>query len=80
MMNQVPSANPDAQKVGLPCPRCGGFIPTTIFQLLTSRVLFCPHCRLELRIDPAKSRLALDVLRKVQCAQKNLDERSHFYR
>lgn len=68
------------QRTGLKCPQCGTFIETSIFQLLTSNALVCPACHLRLRIDKMKSRPAFDALRKVQLAQKNLEEKSHFNR
>lgn len=68
------------QKTGLKCPQCGAFIETTILQLLTSQALVCPACRLRLNIDRMKSRQAFEALRKVQAAQKNLEEKSKFNR
>lgn len=68
------------QKTGLKCPQCGIFIETSIFQLLTDQGLTCPACRLRLNIDNIKSKSAMDALRKVQQAQKNLEEKSKFNR
>lgn len=68
------------QKAGLNCPQCGTFIETTILQLMTSNAIVCPHCRLRLNIDRMKSRPAFEALRKVQAAQKNLEEKSRFDR
>lgn len=73
--------NPAAQqRTGLKCPRCGHFIETSIFQLLTSRSLVCTSCLLRLDIDRAKSRPAFEALRKVQAAKDNLERKSHFRR
>lgn len=69
-----------AQQVGMKCPQCGTFIPTTIFQLLTTPALVCPSCHLRLTIDRMKSRAAFDALRKVQVAQDRLERASHFKR
>lgn len=66
------------QKTGLKCPQCGIFIETSIFQLLTEQGLTCPACHLRLNIDHIKSQQAMDALRKVQQAQKNLEEKSKF--
>lgn len=66
------------QKTGLKCPQCGIFIETSIFQLLTEQGLTCPACHLRLNIDHIKSQPAMDALRKVQQAQKNLEEKSKF--
>lgn len=66
------------QKTGLKCPLCGNFIETSIFQLLTTNALVCPSCGLRLRIDRMKSQKAFDVLRKVQDARKNLEQKSKF--
>lgn len=68
------------QRVGLNCPQCGTFIETTMLQLITANALICPKCRLRLNIDRMKSRQAIEALRKVQAAQKNLDEKSKFNR
>lgn len=68
------------QMAGLKCPQCGTFIETSIFQLLTTNALVCPSCHLRLKIDRMKSRQAFDALRKVQMAQKNLEEKSSFRR
>lgn len=66
------------QKTGLKCPQCGTFIETTVFQLLTGQGLDCPGCHLKLNIDHMKSQSAIDALRKVQQAQKNLEEKRKF--
>ena len=42
--------------------------------------LKCPQCGLVLNIDPIKSRTAIDALKKVQAAQENLENKSHFNR
>lgn len=68
------------QKTGLKCPRCGTFIETSIFQLLTEQGLTCPACHLRLNIDHMKSQPAMDALRKVQQAKKHLEEKSKFDR
>lgn len=68
------------QQAGLKCPQCGTFISTTIFELLTTNMLVCPTCHLRLRIDRMKSKPAFDALRKVQMAQKNLEQKSKFNR
>lgn len=70
----------DERKTGLNCPQCGGFIETTIFQLLTSHAIQCPHCHLRLTIDRGKSKQALDALQKVQIAKDNLERKSKFNR
>lgn len=78
-MNEM-SPNPQQQRTGLNCPQCGEFIETSILQLLTSHALVCPRCRLRLNIDRNKSRQAFEALRKVEAAQKNLEEKSRFNR
>lgn len=67
-----------SRQTGLNCPQCGKFIETSIFQLLTSSVLYCPSCHLRLVIDRMKSKPAFDALRKVQMAQENLEKKSKF--
>lgn len=63
---------------GMKCPQCGAFIETTISQLLTAQVLECPNCHLCLTINHQMSKSAFEVLRKLQEAQKNLEEKSKF--
>ena len=70
--------NNNQKQPGLNCPQCGTFIPTTIAELLSARSLRCPHCRLELTINRKESKRALEILQKVDDAQKNLDNASKF--
>lgn len=70
----------DKRDAGMNCPKCGTFIKTSIFQLLTTNALVCPSCKLRLNIDRIKSRNAFDALRKVQSAIDNLERKSHFNR
>lgn len=65
---------------GLKCPRCSGFIPTTIQELLTSSFLVCPHCFLQLTIDKGQSQKALSALMKVEHAQKNIERTRNRYK
>lgn len=78
--NNQPTQDSPKQRAGLKCPRCGTFIETSIFQLLTTNALVCPLCSLRLNIDRVKSRGAFDALRKVQAAKDNLERKSHFNR
>lgn len=55
---------------GIKCPNCGNFIPSSIEQILFSRVLFCPTCGLKLNIDKRKSDKALQILAKVDEAAR----------
>lgn len=70
--------NNNQKQPGLNCPQCGHFIPTTITELLSARALRCPHCRLELTINRQESKRAMEILQKVDDAQKNLDNASKF--
>ena len=67
------STLPQRQMVGLACPQCHTFIPTTITELLQSMALVCPSCRLRLSIDTQNSQTALQALGKIQAAQKRLE-------
>jgi uncharacterized paraquat-inducible protein A len=69
---------PQQSQPGLKCPQCGTFIPTTITELLTARALRCPQCQLELTINRAESKQAMDILKNVDEAQKNLQKASTF--
>lgn len=66
------------QKTGMKCPQCGAFIETSVFQLLTTNALVCPSCHLRLRIDRMKSQKAFEIMRKVQTAKDNLEQKSKF--
>ena len=61
---------------GIPCPRCHGFIPTTIYQITTNAALTCPNCLLKINIDRAGSNRAIDALRRVEEAQRKLEEKN----
>ncbi|SEA08546.1 hypothetical protein SAMN05216455_103112 [Segatella bryantii] len=63
---------------GMPCPRCGSYIPTSIQQILFSNSLCCPACGLKLNIDKTKSYKALNILAKVNEAQQRVEGTSHF--
>ena len=67
------TTSPQQQMAGLNCPRCHGFIPTSITELLQSMALVCPCCQLRLSIDTQNSQTALQALGKIQAAQKRLE-------
>lgn len=68
------------QRAGMKCPQCGTFIETNMYQIIAAHSLVCPQCGLVLNIDPIKSKVAIDALKKVQAAQENLENKSHFNR
>lgn len=71
--------NMNRDKVGgFNCPVCGGFIPTSMEELVTSSSLVCPFCNLQLAIDKANSQKAIEAMNKVMEAQKNVEKASHF--
>lgn len=74
------NAGAQSQRVGMKCPKCGMFIDTSVFQLLTSNALICKSCGLRLNIERNKSRKAFDALRRVQAAQDRVEKTSHFNR
>ena len=65
---------PQQRIPGMPCPRCGNFIPTSINELLSANYLRCPTCQLQLNIDRQNSRKALNALEKVEEAQKRMNK------
>lgn len=77
-MSDIPSKprmQQQQQRVsGIRCPHCGNFIPTSIQQILFSKSLFCPTCGFKLNIDKRKSDKALKILRKVDEAQKRVED------
>lgn len=66
------------QASGMTCPVCKGFIPVSIQQLLYENGISCPQCGQSYIINRMKSRQALDALRKVDAAARNLREKEHF--
>lgn len=65
---------------GMECPRCHGFIPTSVAELLTSPYLRCPHCLLQLNIDRQQSARALNALAMVEDARHRVEKSSRFNR
>ncbi len=55
---------------GLTCPKCNGFIPLSLEQLLKSSEFVCPHCGLHLSINRKSSKSAQDVLEKNKHAER----------
>ena len=51
MNNNNPEQAGGQREAGMKCPKCGAFIRTSIFQLLTTNALVCPSCH------PAKDNL-----------------------
>lgn len=69
---------PQQQTPGLKCPQCGQFIPTSISELLSAQALHCPYCGLVLTINRQESKQAMDILKEVDDASKNLEKASKF--
>jgi DNA-directed RNA polymerase subunit RPC12/RpoP len=79
MIPTKPKMQQQLQRVpGIRCPHCGNLIPTSIQLILFSSSLFCPTCGLKLNIDKRKSDKALEMIKKVEDAQKRVEETSHF--
>ena len=60
---------------GMSCPNCKNLIPITMHQLLEAKSIFCPICGLKLSMDKKPSDKAKDVLRKIEEAQKKLENK-----
>ena len=69
---------PQQRISGMPCPECNGFIPISMYQLLALNPIFCPSCGLKLEINKTASERALDALKKVEEAEKEVKKRSKF--
>jgi len=69
---------PQQRISGMPCPECNGFIPISMYQLLSLNSIFCPNCGLRLEINKTASSKALDALKKVDAAEKEVKARSKF--
>ncbi len=65
---------------GIDCPRCGKFIQISISELLTVHSIRCPHCLLQLIINRKESGNALEALRKVEEAHRQVDKTRKFNR
>lgn len=61
---------PSQHTSGIPCPNCRQMIPISMQQMLMYRTIFCPSCGLRLDIDKNKSDKAIEVLRKIEEAEK----------
>ena len=78
-MKISPASNPAGGQVGgFPCPRCSRSIQFPLQALLAQGTIACPHCGLELHIDPQRSAAALQELRRYTAgmagARRKLDE------
>ncbi|KIH76033.1 hypothetical protein SAMN05660860_02648 [Geoalkalibacter ferrihydriticus] len=51
---------------GLPCPRCGFHIATSLELLLAQRPFFCAACGLKLTLNVDQSQGALERLRELK--------------
>lgn len=49
-----------------------------MYQIIASSSIFCPSCGLRLDINKNASSRAIDALKKVDAAQKEVDKRSKF--
>ena len=54
---------------GMPCPNCGGYIPISIHQIISSIAIYCPNCGLKLDINKEASDKALKTLKKIKDAE-----------
>lgn len=59
---------------GCPCPKCGGFVPISMIQLIESTAIYCPECGLRLNINKTESSRALKALQKIKEAEKNIQK------
>ncbi|MBP9997164.1 MAG: hypothetical protein KBT19_07840 [Lachnospiraceae bacterium] len=51
---------------GIPCPICQGFIPISMYQLMSEGAIFCPQCGAKLDINKQQSAKALEILKRLQ--------------
>ena len=67
------------QPITIKCPNCGNDILIgSLESLLSNNFFICGRCNLKLELNKAKSQQALEALKKVSDAQKELEKRSHF--
>lgn len=65
---------------GMACPNCQEFIPISIVDLLFTMSIRCPHCLLRLDIDRQNSQKAMQILAKVNEAQRHVEKTSQRFR
>lgn len=59
-----------SKTTGLTCPKCNGFIPLSLEQLLKSSEFVCPNCGLHLTIDRKPSKQAQEALEKIKRTER----------
>ena len=59
---------------GFSCPSCGGFIPTSISQILFSTNVYCPTCGLKINMDKKHSKEVLEKIKKLEEYGKSKQE------
>lgn len=70
---------PPSQRIsGMLCPRCSGFIPISMCQILSCDSVFCPCCGLRLDINSTASARAIKALKEMEKAKRRVEEASHF--
>ena len=57
---------------GMPCPVCNGFIPISMYQLLSGNSIFCPNCGLRLDLQKSSYEKSREALKKLEEAEKSL--------
>lgn len=65
---------------GMKCPVCEQFIPISAVEIMAAMAIMCPHCGLRLSINRQESSRAIEALKKVDAAQRRVDESSKFSR
>lgn len=55
---------------GITCPKCSGFIPLSLFQLVSCSEFVCPQCGLRLSIDRKQSKQSMGALEKIKRAER----------
>lgn len=67
IMNVTGGTDNEGKRVsGMPCPVCHGWIPISMYQIMSSSSIFCPCCGMKLDINKQASSKALEILRQLQ--------------
>lgn len=75
-MTKMTNKDKQQQRIsGMPCPNCQGFIPISMYQLLTAKSIFCPICGLRLNMNKdGISDKSREILKKLENIKKEHNE------
>ncbi len=57
---------------GMPCPKCNGFIPISMYQLLSGNSIYCPNCGLKLDLQKSSYEKSREAIKKLEEVERSL--------